>query len=255
MAGRKLRINARRDMIMELLESQGRVSVAQLSKEFSTTEVTIRNDLSSMEKDGLLMRVQGGAVMIPKSPEADALDVNIPNLEQKKVIAKAVADLIRDGDTLFVNCGSTTQCVAEALKCRKNLNVVTNSIPVATILADVPTIRVLLLGGEMNAQYGFTYGANAQEQLGQYQAGWAILSVDGVSIPGGITTYHAEEAILDRMMIDGAAHALIVADSTKMGRTGFSRICECDEKLTVITNGGDNISNELTSCGMQINYV
>ena len=107
----------------------------------------------------------------------------------------------------------------------------------------------------MNAQYGFTYGANAQEQLGQYQAGWAILSVDGVSIPGGITTYHAEEAILDRMMIDGAAHALVVADSTKMGRTGFSRICECDEKLTVITNGGNTISNELTSCGMQINYV
>lgn len=255
MAEGRMKISARRDKIIELLKQKGRVSVTSLSKEFSTTEVTIRNDLSAMERDGLLMRVQGGAVLIPKAQESTTFDADIPNLASKQTIAKAVAEMIHDGDTLFINCGSTTMCVAEALKSRKNLNIVTNSIPVATCLSDVPTIRVLLLGGEVNSQYGFTYGANAQEQLGQYQAGWAILSVDGVSIPGGITTYHAEEAILDRMMIDGATHALIVADSSKMGRTGFSRICECDDKLTVITNGDNNASHELTSCGMQINYI
>ena len=255
MAGRRLKIESRRNSIMELLRKHGRVYVSQLSKDFNTTEVTIRNDLTIMEREGLIMRVQGGAVPMPGGNDSETKESHISNLAQKQAIAEAVSRMIQDGDTLFINCGTTTQCVAEALKARRNLNVVTNSISVATALADVPTIRVLLLGGEVNAQYGFTYGANAQEQLSQFQAGWAVLAVDGVSIPGGITTYHAEEAILDRMMIDGAGHALIVADGSKIGRTGFSRICECDEKLTVITNGDEAAASQLTSCGMQIQYV
>ena len=256
MADRKLKMDNRRHQILAQLQEKGRVSVVQLSKDLQTTEVTIRSDLSAMERDGILMRVQGGAVLLPGSSEAEPEDT-ISNEAQKRLIAEAVADLIRDGDTLFINCGTTTLCVAEALRCRRNLNIVTNSIAVARALADVPTMRVLLLGGEFNNQYGFTYGANAQEQLGQYQAGWAILSVDGVSATGGITTYHAEEAILDRMMIDGAGHALIVADSTKLGRTGFSRICESSSKLTLITDGAEGRENgwQLSSCGMQIKYV
>ena len=172
---RRSKIDIRRDAILELLRNEERVYVSKLSKILGTTEVTIRNDLTVLEQQHKLMRVQGGAVLYP---EVDA--PVITNETQKQSIADAVAEMISDGDTLFINCGTTTLCVAQALKQRRNLNVVTNSIAVATTLADVPTIRVLLLGGEVNAQYGFTYGANAQEQLAQYQAGWAILAVDGV---------------------------------------------------------------------------
>lgn len=257
MADRKQKMENRRNQIMEKLQEIGRVSVAQLSKDLRTTEVTIRSDLTAMERDGLLMRVQGGAVLFPERRSPTVLDSPITNETQKRAIGLAVAELIKDGDTLFINCGTTTVCVAEALKNRRNLNIVTNSVAIAKTLADVPTMRVLLLGGEYNAQYGFTYGANAQEQLSQYQAGWAVLAVDGVSATGGITTYHAEEAILDRMMIDGAAHALIVADSTKLGRTGFSRVCECSGKLTLVTDGDEGAQTgwQLSSCGMKINYV
>lgn len=245
------KIDIRRDAILEMLRNEDRVYVSKLSKILGTTEVTIRNDLTVLEQQRKLMRVQGGAVLYPDSESSV-----IANETQKQMIAQAVADIISDGDTLFVNCGTTTLCVAQALKQRKNLNIVTNSISVATALADVPTIRVLLLGGEVNAQYGFTYGANAQEQLSQYQAGWAILSVDGVSESGGITTYHAEEAILDRMMIEGAAHALIVADSSKIGRTGFTRVCECKQGLTLVTDSMTTEMKEcLSQCGMQLNIV
>jgi len=227
---RRSKIDIRRDAILELLRKEERVYVSKLSKLLGTTEVTIRNDLTVLEQQRKLMRVQGGAVPYPDGGEAPVVN-EVP----KRAIAKAVADMISDGDTLFINCGTTTLCVAQELAKHQNLNVVTNSIPVAMALADIPTIRVLLLGGEINAQYGFTYGANAQEQLSQYQAGWAILAVDGVA-DGIVTTYHAEEAILDRMMIDGAARTLIVADSTKIGRTGFTRVYECTEKMTLVTN-------------------
>ena len=248
---RKSKIEIRRDAILDLLRSEGRVYVSKLAKLFNTTEVTIRNDLSAMEDAGKLMRVQGGAVLYP-DPETPV----ITNASQKSAIARAVADMICDGDTLFINCGTTTLCVAQALKQRKNLNIVTNSIPVATALADIPTLRVLLLGGEVNAQYGFTYGANAQEQLSQYQAAWAILAVDGVSEACGITTYHAEEAILDRMMMDGAAHTLIVADSSKLERAGFTRICECNERLTLITeHAEEGTQKRLSQTRMQIKVV
>ena len=248
---RKSKIDIRRDAILDLLRSEGRVYVSKLSKLFNTTEVTIRNDLSAMEEAGRLMRVQGGAVLYP-----DQETTVISNATQKQSIADAVAEMINDGDTLFINCGTTTLCVAQALKNRRNLNIVTNSIPVATALADVPTMRVLLLGGELNAQYGFTYGANAQEQLSQYQATWSILAVDGISDACGITTYHAEEAILDRMMMDCAAHTLIVADGSKLGRAGFSRICECNEQLTLVTDYADASTREwLAQSQMQLRIV
>lgn len=248
---RKSKIDIRRDAILELLHKEERVYVSKLSKLLGATEVTIRSDLTVLEQQKKLMRVQGGAVLYPEAEKPV-----ISNSSQKEAIANAVTEMIGDGDTLFINCGTTTLCVAQALKQRRNLNVVTNSISVATALADIPTIRVLLLGGELNAQYGFTYGANAQEQLSQYQARWAILAVDGVSKECGVTTYHAEEAILDRMMIEGAGHALIVADSSKIGRAGFSRICECNGQLTLVTDDADPvIMAELKESEMKIKIV
>ena len=96
--------------------------------------------------------------------------------------------------------------------------------------------RVILLGGLTNAQYGFTYGSDAQEHLHRFSADWAILSVDGVSEQGEISTCHAEEAIIDRLMIARAKKVLIVADETKIGRTGFSYVCQRDDKIQVLTN-------------------
>ena len=101
-------------------------------------------------------------------------------------------------------------------------------------------MRVILLGGEINSRYGFTYGSNAREQLGRYQADWAILSVDGISADSGITTYHAEEAVVDRMMLRGAKQAMVVSDSSKIGRAGFTRVCPCVPGMYLVTDGGDS---------------
>lgn len=249
MPSRQQKQTDRQMQILQLLEKQERVSVCQLSTLLGTTEVTIRSDLSQLERSGKLMRVHGGAVR----QQTQSKDACTANLHAKEAIAAAVVQQIRDGDTLFINSGTTSVCVARALKEKRNLNIVTNAIDVALALAEVPTFRVLLLGGEINACYGFTYGGDAQEQLRRYQANWAILSVDGVSPQWGITTYHAEEAILDKMMIAGAHGTLITADSSKLGRAGFTRIGGCDSALTLVTESVPaDLQVQLQDVGMQV---
>ncbi len=260
MTAGKLKIDIRRKKILELLRLEGKISVTEIADALNVTPVTIRTDLSVLEQEGQLMRVQGGAVQVPQKVSALTLEQSravVFNAEQKLTIGAAVAKMVQDGDTLFINSGTTSEFIAGALSTRINLNIVTNSLKVATRLGTIPTFRVLLIGGEINSQYGFTYGGDAQEQLSKYQADWAILSVDGVSAKGGVTTHHAEEAIIDRMMAASARQKVIAADAGKIGRAGFSRVCECNAELLLVTNRSEDISasEELQECGMKIIFA
>ena len=253
MAGSKLKIDNRRNKILQQLRAEGKVSVTELSRLLGTTPVTIRSDLTALEREGYLLRVQGGAVLVSRADEDGTVPEksSVTCLEEKQAIAQTVVNRIQDGDTLFINSGTTSQCVAEALRSRKSLNIVTNSLAVATELGNVPSIRVALLGGEINAQYGFTYGGDTQEQLSRYQADWVILSVDGISQKNGITTHHAEEAIIDRMMISCARQVLVAADHRKIGRVGFARVCERAGNISLVTdrNADEVALAELEQCG------
>lgn len=239
MACEKLKIDARRRKILEILNRDGQVRVTDLSQELAATPVTIRSDLSALERDGYLERIPGGAVQTVK---------NYYNLEfqqrkqagsaVKKRLAAVVAEMIHDGDTLMINSGTTTYEVAVELKKHKNLNIVTNSLSVAVELGAHPTFRVILLGGDINAQYAFTYGSDAQEQLKKYRADYAILSMDGVCPDSGLTTYHAEEALMDRMMLERSKRTIVAAESRKIGREGFSHVCDATGLGCLVTDGG-----------------
>ena len=227
-----LKIDIRRKKILDILFKNGKVYIAELENELAVSAVTLRNDLSVLEKEGKLERISGGATL----PQNVLSGVKIPHYRKKTVIASAAAEFIKSGDTLFVNSGSTALLAATLLCEKQNLNVVTNSLDAARIMGAQPSIRVILLGGEINSQYGFTHGGDAQEQLNRFSADWAILSVDGISADGEITTYHAEEAIIDRIMMERAKRVLIVADSSKIGKIGFSFVESCSDKTQIITN-------------------
>lgn len=255
MADSKLKIDIRRDRILELLRQNGKVQVAELSRELGATPVTIRNDLDALERDGYLVRIQGGALLKSRSiNDWGSTGQQTACLAEKQAIARALVAQIPDGSTLFLNSGTTTLCLAAALRERQNLNVVTNSLAIAMELGKEPTIRVLLLGGEINAQHGFTYGSDAEEQLRRYQAGWTILSVNGVSARGGVMSFHAEELILDRMMIERSKHAIIAADHTKISQTGFIHICDIGPDLKLVTDQkcSREAIRDLESLGMTV---
>lgn len=235
MATGKLKIDIRRQTIMEQLSREGMVQVSQLSEKLGITPATIRNDLDMLAMEGQLERIQGGAIRKTQGTEGWS---PVPAQQSKRAIAEAVLSYIHNGDTLFINSGMTTMAVAEVLCLRKKLNIVTNSLMVANYLAHQADIRLILLGGELNANYGFTYGGDALEQLSRYQPQWSILSVDGVHPEHGITTYHADEAMIDRTMIARAQKTIIVADHRKIGRVGFSHICGVDKQQLLITDSG-----------------
>ena len=257
MAG-ELKIDVRRKKILEILRRDGQVRVSQLSDALGATVVTIRNDLDSLEQDGYLERTQGGAIQTMKNYyNLEFQRRKQEHMEMKKAIAAACAAMVRDGDTLFINSGTTTYFTAVELKQRKNLNVVTNSISVAVELGGLPTFRVILLGGDISAQYSFTYGEDVKEQIARYRANWAILSVDGVNPGTGVTTYHAEESVIDRIMMERAEKGIIVADSTKLGRESFSRISALTSGTVLISDreADPNLVERIAQEGVEVQLV
>lgn len=228
------KIQKRRDEILELLKREGKIYIADISKRFDISLVTARSDLDALAEENKLVRMTGGAILSGNQRETQAFTVTC--YAQKKEIAETCASLIQDGSTIFINAGTTTALVAKELKSKRNLSVVTNSVDVAISLGEQPSFRVILLGGSINSQHGFTYGADTQEHLNRFSADFAVLSVDGVSESGEISTCHAEEAIIDRIMVERSKKVLIVADSSKIGRAGFSYVCRCNEKIKIITN-------------------
>lgn len=232
-----LRIDARREKIIDLLERDGQVRVAQLAELLNTTTVTIRSDLDAMEQDGLVERVSGGAVPTTMSLyNREFMRRKRMNTDGKRAIAIAAAEEVQDGDTLFINGGSTTYFAALHLKkTRKNLIVVTNSISVATELGTAPTYTVILVGGQINSYFSFTCGTEALNQLSQYQVSKAILSIDGID-ERGIMTIHPEESAIAEIMIQHARRRIILADGSKVGKEGFCTICDLSKIDALITD-------------------
>ena len=233
----ELKIDVRRKKILEILNRDGVVKVTQLSDLLGATTVTIRADLGALEREGFLQRTTGGAILTIKNTyKTDTVQHRQVNFSLKKAIAEKTASLIPDGSTLIINSGTTTYLCAIELKKRKNLNIVTNSLEVALELGGLPSFKVILLGGEVNSHYGFSYGSDTLEQLQQYKAEYALLSMDGISENFGLTTHHAEEAIIDRSMIKRSRNVIIVADSTKYEHEGFSFVADISAVTTWITD-------------------
>ena len=256
--GTMLKIDIRRGKILEKLKQEGAVSVSSLAAELGATTVTIRSDLDALEAEGYLMRVQGGAVLSQRvQPAAQPEGRDSIHAAEKRAIVRCVSDMVRDGDTLFINSGTTMQMLCSALRVRRNLNIVTNSLRVAADLGTVPSFRVILLGGEVNGQYGFTCGSDAQEQLSHYQADWAIMSLDGIHAQVGLTTYHAEEATINRMMIARSKQLLVAADHTKVGKAGFSRFHSVGSDIRLVTDAlvSQEAVQTLRQMGVEVTVV
>lgn len=233
----ELDASQRRKIICQIINRDGKVKVANLRDLFKTSEVTIRNDLTILEKEGLLERVHGGA--ISKATEYKNMSFferQSEKKEEKIAIAQAAAQLVEDGQIIILNDGTTTYYIACALKEKKNLVVVTNSIPIAAELSGIPDHTVVLLGGNVNHKYSFTYGNDAINQLKKYKADKLFLCVDGISAENGLTIYHSEESDLNQLMIDRAYSSVVVADYKKIGRESFSNIAAIDAVDMLITN-------------------
>lgn len=234
-------VEQRRAEIIELLQKRGSVRVSELSKMYSISEVTVRSDLEYLESQGQLTRVHGGAVGTGKLyANMDLTERYMTNATAKRALAAPAAALIDNNDTIMMNAGTTLAYVLHCIQGKKNISIVTNSIQHALEVSAYPGVNVILLGGEIDAEYHFTYGNDAVEQLKRYHANKCILSVDGIDEENGLTLYYANEAPLLREMIGSSDEVIVVADATKLGRSAFSRVGELESIDVLVTGRKDN---------------
>ena len=238
----------RRQKIAELVNTQGRVKVAELAALFDVSEVSVRADLADLEAKGLLSRVYGGAVSSYKSYYNMTMHQRLSvNREQKDQIAARVVEMIEEHDTIMLNSGTTTLAIFRRIPADMHVSLVTNSITIALEAAGNPNFNVVLLGGSVNARYQFVYGDNAIAQLKDYHADKLILSVDGINPADGFTTYYDREVELDRIMLANSAMHIVAADSSKLGRTAFAHIAPISAADYIITNADRAAGEDLAA--------
>ena len=181
-------VEERRMRIVQYINENRRADVYELAKEFSVTEVTIRRDLILLEDAGKLIRTHGGAISCLDRSIWQTTNIRSrleKETEEKERIANFVASQISDGESLFLDSGSTSLLVARALLTRRRLMVVTNSPSVSQTLAGVNENRVVITGGELEKNTDSIIGTSCEEFLKQYRTDKAILGISGILIPDG----------------------------------------------------------------------
>jgi len=227
----------RKKKISDLIKKDGTVKVAELSRLFEVSEVTIRNDLADMESKGLLSRVHGGAISSYKPYYSMDLSQRLEiNQTEKASIAKKIASMIEPNDTVMLNSGTTTLLVFRSFPADYNLNIVTNSIAIALEASVNPNYNIILVGGSINTKYQFSYGTDAINQLRNYHADKLILSVDGIDAVHGFTTFYDKEAEIDKTMIEQSSCRIIAADHSKFHRRTFVKISDLSIADRIVTN-------------------
>jgi DeoR family transcriptional regulator, aga operon transcriptional repressor len=247
-------IGERQRKIVDLVNNRGSVTVEELSKAFSVSKITIRSDLQALEDHGRLVRTHGGALKL--SDEMYDLPIAVKETkhrEEKFLIGKAALDLIKDGETIILDSGSTTMEIAKQIveKAFTSLTIITNALNIAMELAHQSNIQVVMLGGTMRKMSYSMVGPLAEETLAQFYADRLFLGVDGFDIGYGLSTPDILEARLNRKMIQVATTIILVTDSSKFGRKSLSFIAKPEEIDVLITDS--NIPGDITNSLRQKN--
>ena len=245
----------RKQLILDLLKTNGSVKVTELSEKLDVSEVTVRNYLADMESKGLLSRVHGGAVSSYKPYYSMNMTQRLETNHTAKVeIAQKIADMIEPNDTIMLNSGTTTLLTFRKFPVDYNINIVTNSIAIALEASGNPNYNVVLVGGSINTKYQFSYGSDAIAQLRNYHAEKLILSVDGVDIKHGFTTYYDKEVMLDRAMIEQSDLRIIAADNSKICNNAFAKISDLSVADRIVTDASPDepLLKKIKAMGIEI---
>ena len=229
----------RRREILELLRNDGRVLVRDLSKKFRTSLITIRKDLESLHHQGLLERTHGGALPIRTGALQDQTLREKERLHrpEKLRIAAAALHMIRPGQVIILDSGTTTTAIARGCRQLRNLTVITNGTNIAAELAD-SAVEVVLTGGSLRKSSFSLVGPLAEESLRKLSADMLFLAVDGFDVHYGLTTPNQLEARVNRAMSESARRTIVVCDSSKFGRRSLSLIMDVSMVHETITDRG-----------------
>ncbi|GIG68421.1 DeoR/GlpR family DNA-binding transcription regulator [Phytomonospora endophytica] len=245
----------RQQEIVRIARAGGRVEVAGLAETLDVTAETIRRDLTTLERAGVLRRVHGGAIPVERLGFEPALATRDTVLtEEKERIAKAaLAEVPADG-AVILDAGTTTSRLAHALPADRELTVVVNSPVIATLLGTRPNLNVLLLGGRLRGKTLATVDDWALRPLADMYVDVAFLGTNGCSVERGLTTPDPAEAAVKRAMIRAARRCVVLADHTKIGNDYLARFGALAEVDTLITDTGldTGLAEDIEANGVRV---
>jgi DeoR/GlpR family transcriptional regulator of sugar metabolism len=224
----------RHELILRVLRADGSATVEALAERLATSQATIRRDLVQLDEDGLLRRVYGGAVSVDGRDDP-FVDVTAVNPDAKDAIARHCADLIKDGETVLVDIGTTAYQVARHLHGR-SLTIITSSLPVVDELQDEPGVQLLVLGGMLWRDYRSLVGYMTEDNIRQVHADRLILGTSGVGPGGQVMDTTVMAVPVKRAMISVSDQVILVADAGKFPGVGMAKVCGPAELDLVVTN-------------------
>jgi DeoR/GlpR family transcriptional regulator of sugar metabolism len=254
----KLFRQERLDRILALVQEQGRVSVTSLSDQFNVSAMTIRNDLASLEQQGLLLRTHGGAMIKPDSSLEPAFVLRKElHATAKERIGMAAADIIQDGDSIVMDASTTALQVARHLKDRHELTVVTNGLFIAMELVDAQGVTVVMPGGTLRTASTSLVGNLGACILDRYHVQKGIFGARGFTMQEGLTDVNQYEVELKRLMIERSKEVIAVVDSSKWGQVAFATFASVDQINQVISDSSapEEMVNALRDRGIQVTIV
>lgn len=239
--GQSLFAEERQHKIIELLNQQSKVNVLELTALFDVSAATVRSDLRHLEGEGKLVRTHGGALSESKASfEPGTVAKRDVNIEVKKRLAAAAAEMIEEGDTIILDAGTTTYHLA-TLIAQRNLTVVTNDLEIARLLAESQTITTVMLGGVVRNGVNCTIGGPALTMLEGLSVDRSFMGTNSFSLSKGATTPNLEQAAVKRAMIGCAAEVVLLCSQRKMNRRSFAQFASMEEVDTLVI---DTVTDE-----------
>lgn len=229
----------RRMKILEWLQEEGSARVRDLSAAFGVSEATVRQDLERLELDGHVTREHGGAFLksVPQQVQSMTLQ-HMENIDSKRHIGQLAASMVHDYDTIIIDSGSTTTQLADNLVSRQGLNVVTNALNIALLLGANPTNTVHMPAGQFKAPTLSLSGEKSGEFFEGIFVETLFLATAGISFDAGLTYPALGDIYVKKAMIKAASKVVLLADSTKIGRTSFSSLGPVGLVHALITDAG-----------------
>jgi len=227
----------RQKQILSRLTRRGRLSVTEIVRQFSISEATARRDLESLAAQGKVQRVHGGVIAIEQAPpELPILERAQEQSHDKARIGRAAANLIGDKETVFLGSGTTVLEVARNLRDRKNLTVITNSLPVLNLLVGIAEITVIAVGGMLRESEMSFIGHITEQALTEVRADKVVMGTRCLSLEHGLTNDYLPETLTDRAILKTGREVVIVADHSKVNRVATALLAPLEVMHAFVTD-------------------
>ncbi len=245
----------RKRLILDLIEQQESADVHELASHVQTSEMTIRRDLTQLAAEGLLYRTRGGAMRVDLATQPFRFEQKAASrAEQKDHICQLAAQEIQEGETVFLDCGSTVFRICPYIR-HKRIQVITNSLPLVSELMNMnSSVRINLVGGEIDKERQAVHGMMAEQHMRQYRADRAFIGVDGISAANGLSANSEKEASTAINMAQQARYVYLLCDSSKFEQDKYLHFAPLTLAQSLITDLDAPVSqvNAYKNCGIRV---